>query len=211
MTALPRGVAEAEAGAFYAQLFAGGDPARAPFDLHALASVIALAAAEARLEGGPLAAHLGLQRPALVALLEAWFPRAETPWIGSDSAREPPHSITPEEERLASLLRSCASAPEPLAGQLSALLARRAQRPRHLWQDLGLQSRGELSRLMARHFAPLAARNRGDMKWKKFFSRALCDDGSFPICTAPSCSECDDVAACFGDEPGTALLALRRR
>jgi nitrogen fixation protein NifQ len=49
------------------------------------------------------------------------------------------------------------------------------------------------------------------MKWKKFFARALCLDGAFPICTAPSCGECDELDACFGDESGESLLAHLRR
>lgn len=39
----------------------------------------------------------------------------------------------------------------------------------HLWQDLGLFNRGELSRLLATHFPTLAAGNTQNMKWKKPF------------------------------------------
>jgi nitrogen fixation protein NifQ len=91
------------------------------------------------------------------------------------------------------------------------MIARRAQRPNHLWQDLGLRDRGELSLLMNRHFKPLALRNNQDMKWKKFLYRMICADASFTLCTAPSCRECDDFDVCFGDESGESLLARIRR
>jgi nitrogen fixation protein NifQ len=94
---------------------------------------------------------------------------------------------------------------------LAAIVARRAQRPNHLWQDLGLRHRRELSWLMERHFEPLATRNAADMKWKKFLYRMICRDTGFLICSAPICTECSDFDACFGDESGESLLASSRR
>jgi nitrogen fixation protein NifQ len=91
------------------------------------------------------------------------------------------------------------------------MIARRAQRPNHLWQDLGLDSRRDLSELMTRHFKPLAMRNTQDMKWKKFFYRTICSDAAYSLCTAPSCGECDDFDHCFGEETGQSLLARARR
>ena len=77
----------------------------------------------------------------------------------------------------------------------------------HLWQDLGLPERGMLTRLMAEHFAPLKARNHGDMRWKKFFYRELCAIAEVPICKSPSCAECVDQPVCFGPEEGPAIQA----
>ncbi len=98
----------------------------------------------------------------------------------------------------------------PLELHLAAMIARRAMRPNHLWQDLGLRNRGELSTLMGRHFTSLARRNVNDMKWKKFLYRMICRDEGFRLCTAPSCAECGDFAVCFGDESGESLLARNR-
>lgn len=47
----------------------------------------------------------------------------------------------------------------------------------HLWQDLGLWSRQDLSELMARNFPTLAAKANRDMKWKKFLYKQLCEQG----------------------------------
>ena len=73
---------------------------------------------------------------------------------------------------------------------------------KHLWQDLQLGSRAELSALMRRWFPALVAKNHGDMKWKKFLYRQLCEREAILICKSPSCAVCDDFAACFGPEDG---------
>lgn len=70
----------------------------------------------------------------------------------------------------------------------------------HLWQDLGLPSRAVLSSLMQTHFPSLAAKNVGDMKWKKFFYRQLCQRAGVPICKSPHCADCCDYRICFGPE-----------
>lgn len=70
----------------------------------------------------------------------------------------------------------------------------------HLWQDLGLASRAELSALMRRWFPALVARNDRDMKWKKFLYRQLCEREQVLICKSPSCTVCSDIQVCFGPE-----------
>ncbi|MAK91187.1 MAG: nitrogen fixation protein NifQ [Oleibacter sp.] len=70
----------------------------------------------------------------------------------------------------------------------------------HLWRDLGLQSRSELSQLMLQNFPTLAAANSGDMKWKKFFYKQLCEAGGGYVCRAPSCDQCSAYSDCFGPE-----------
>jgi nitrogen fixation protein NifQ len=70
----------------------------------------------------------------------------------------------------------------------------------HLWQDLQLASRAELSALMRRWFPALVAKNAGDMKWKKFLYRELCRQAEILICKAPSCAVCCDRPVCFGPE-----------
>jgi nitrogen fixation protein NifQ len=70
----------------------------------------------------------------------------------------------------------------------------------HLWQDLQLPSRRELSALFDRWFPALATKNRGDMKWKKFLYKQLCDREAVRVCVAPSCEVCADYAKCFGPE-----------
>jgi nitrogen fixation protein NifQ len=70
----------------------------------------------------------------------------------------------------------------------------------HLWQDLGLWSRKDLTRLMLENFKPLALRNSKDMKWKKFLYKQLCEAEGIYTCRAPSCEVCVDYRECFGPE-----------
>lgn len=73
----------------------------------------------------------------------------------------------------------------------------------HLWQDLQLGSRAELSALMRRWFPALVEKNRFDMKWKKFLYKQLCEREQVFVCKSPSCAVCCDHAVCFGpEEPG---------
>ena len=70
----------------------------------------------------------------------------------------------------------------------------------HLWQDLQLASRNELSALMRHWFPALVAKNHADMKWKKFLYRQLCEREEILICKSPSCAVCTDRPICFGPE-----------
>lgn len=83
---------------------------------------------------------------------------------------------------------------------LAHAIATAAMGENHLWQDLGLPSRKVLSELMTTHFPALAAKNVGDMKWKKFFYRQLCERSGIPICKSPHCADCCDFRICFGSE-----------
>jgi nitrogen fixation protein NifQ len=70
----------------------------------------------------------------------------------------------------------------------------------HLWQDMRLGSRAELSALMRHRFPALVEKNRADMKWKKFLYKQLCEREEIFICKSPSCGVCFDYAHCFGPE-----------
>jgi nitrogen fixation protein NifQ len=179
------------------------------FDTHVLACVYSLAIAEAQTSGTALSEGTGLTDAALRGTIAAVFPHAVRVLDDLGGCNE---LFVPEDERsLRELLMRFSSHRTPFQFHLAALIARRAMRPNHLWQDLGLRNRGELSALMRRHFQPLADRNVNDMKWKKFLYRMICRDEGFRLCTAPSCSECGDFAVCFGDESGESLLARNRR
>lgn len=174
------------------------------FDAHVLASALSLGLVEATAEGASVVSTVGIEATPLTALVGATFPHARPMFERLDPAERLHPAI--DEACLRDLLERSATAGSSLETALALIVARRAQRPNHLWQDLGLRHRRELSWLMSRHFEPLAARNTGDMKWKKFLYRTICRDDSFPICTSPTCTECSDYDGCFGDEKGETLL-----
>lgn len=70
----------------------------------------------------------------------------------------------------------------------------------HLWEDMGMPSREALSQLIKEHFPTLYFKNTGNLRWKKFFYKILCDRAKARICKAPSCGVCSDYALCHGPE-----------
>lgn len=92
----------------------------------------------------------------------------------------------------------CDPAPDRVA--LAEAVARACMGDDHLWHDLGLPSRAELSGLLHEHFPGLAARNVNNMRWKKFFYLQLCEQVGVRACRAPSCGVCAHYGDCFGSE-----------
>ncbi len=184
---------------------AGAASARDSFDLHVVASILAISIADAKARCSSLALTSGLDGGALERLAGELFPAAAAALSEMAGNAEPQPEI--EEISVIEILTACAGGSSDLVAPLAALVARRCLEPRHLWQDLGLRNRGELSRLMTRHFPDIKARNSGDMKWKKFLYRMVCAAEGFLLCPAPVCSECDDFVGCFGDEEGVAQLS----
>ncbi|ACI51340.1 NifQ family protein [Gluconacetobacter diazotrophicus PA1 5] len=175
------------------------------FDVHVLASILAIALIQSRERGLPLPGLVGLGGQDLVALVGAMLPGALSRF---QTMADLPAPVPDENESiLRDLLRRGTSEGSEWEYGLAAMVARRAMEPHHLWQDLGLRHRRELSWMLERHFEPLARRNTGDMKWKKFFFRLICRDEGYRLCSTPVCDECDDFDACFGAEDGESLLA----
>jgi nitrogen fixation protein NifQ len=102
-----------------------------------------------------------------------------------------------EVEDVVALLMAHATYPGVLAQYLAQALAVACMGPNHLWQDLGLGDRAQLNALMQEHFSSLKALNVGNMRWKKFFYRKLCELAEIPICKSPHCEQCEDQPLCF--------------
>ncbi|WP_455217983.1 nitrogen fixation protein NifQ [Kaarinaea lacus] len=83
---------------------------------------------------------------------------------------------------------------------MARIVAMACQGQDHLWQDMGLWSRSQLSELLMRNFHSLAVQNVKNMKWKKFLYKQLCITEGIYTCRAPSCEVCADYTNCFGSE-----------
>ena len=88
------------------------------------------------------------------------------------------------------------------------MIARRALEPNHLWEDLGLRNRGELTRLMARHFATLAVRNDKNMRRKRFIYRLMCENDGFVMCATPVCRIALTTTAASAPKRGPAVSTV---
>jgi nitrogen fixation protein NifQ len=86
------------------------------------------------------------------------------------------------------------------ACELVVFIATACMGDNHLWQDMQLPHRSALNELMQKNFPTLAAKNTGNMKWKKFFYKQLCERADIFICKSPSCGVCIDYDKCFGSE-----------
>lgn len=105
-----------------------------------------------------------------------------------------------EIDDLYGLLMDHAAGNAAAARQVAWRIATASMGENHLWEDLRLGNRDQLSALLRRHFPALHAKNTGNMKWKKFFYRQLCEREGLRICRAPSCGVCGDYPQCFGPE-----------
>lgn len=143
---------------------------------------------------GVLPAGLGLDGANFARLWQDFFPGPHWPLVNGH------HEDIPELEDIEHLLLDYRSGQRDSEVWLARIVACGCTGRDHLWQDLGLANRTELSLLMSVGFQPLAALNTGDMKWKKFIYRQYCARDGIYVCPAPSCGVCVDYPKCFSAE-----------
>ncbi|SAL60277.1 hydrogenase [Caballeronia arvi] len=80
---------------------------------------------------------------------------------------------------------------------LATIICAASLRPDHLWRDLGLSGRDDVTDMLTRHYPALVARNVTNMRWKKFLAAEVAHArGEAPTC-APGCPGCEDYAFCY--------------
>ncbi|SDC08091.1 nitrogen fixation protein NifQ [Paraburkholderia lycopersici] len=80
---------------------------------------------------------------------------------------------------------------------LAAIIARACLRPDHLWRDLGLRGRDDVTRMLERFFPEVVARNAEGLRWKKLLARELAQATGAAPGPAPGCPGCEDFGFCF--------------
>lgn len=169
-----------------------------PDDLATLAVAGAIETAHAH--GEPASRLLrGFDAREFTALLDALFPGASRRLAPTAGAAADADDLDTEFDDVLHLLMEAADPPRRETRWLACAIASATLFDNHLWQDLQLPDRQALSTLLATHFGALARRNTGNMRWKAFFYKQLCDR-SGAVCRSPSCGACDDYAECFGPE-----------
>ena len=146
-----------------------------------------------------LPAWMGLEPGDYVAMMTRHFPTvgARTPFPEPQTLSQP---LADEQADVADLLLRYRRGADRSERWLAWIVAAGCLGRDHLWQDLGLRSRQELTALMQDAFPALCALNDRDMKWKKFLYKRLCEETGIYTCRAPSCDACSDFAECFGPE-----------
>jgi nitrogen fixation protein NifQ len=143
--------------------------------------------------------ELGLASGQFAHLWQRHFPGLPLPALASYPTTKDP-TRTQEQQELRSLLLEYRADDEIEREWIADILVAGSMGCDHLWQDLGLWARSDLSALIERNFPDLFARNVHAMKWKKFFYKQLCAREGIYVCRAPSCELCVDYHACFGAE-----------
>lgn len=148
---------------------------------------------------GVLPDWLGLGRDGFIELLAFHFPGMDYHTL-LNPGRDLDAERFDERNELLQLLLANRAGKSRTETWMTEIVVNACQGQDHLWQDLGLWSRKDLSTLMQLNFPQLAARNDKDMKWKKFLYKQLCIAEGIYTCRAPSCEVCADYQQCFGPE-----------
>jgi nitrogen fixation protein NifQ len=80
---------------------------------------------------------------------------------------------------------------------VSSVLVQACLRPDHLWRDLGLSGREDVTALLARHYPGLMARNVRNLRWKQFLAYSAREHAGQPPSEAPGCPACEDYGVCY--------------
>jgi len=156
----------------------------------------------ARLIGAKLASgellHLGLARDLLGALTARHFPGAVEIEAFPERIADAQHQGFVDELRKLLLRHERPPVANALdAWCLATIIATACLRPDHLWRDLGLTGRDDVTEILTRHYPRLVARNVDNLRWKRFLAQQLAlAKGRAPE-PAPGCPGCEDFGLCF--------------
>lgn len=146
---------------------------------------------------------LGLPQSGLLSLVRQCFPEVSALQTLPESEYNRLRQSEPAGfEALVAFIDALGSAAAdvPHAEWLARTLAAACFGERHLWQDLGLASRDDLSRLLEQHFEPLYLRNQTNLRWKRFIFSEFAKQSADPALLPPGCSRCEQFPICFADD-----------
>ncbi len=166
---------------------------------HGLGDLIARMLSSQVASMGDMPRYLGLSKAEFTGLMKHHFPAVEVEQFDHHGKMLDPMR-SDEHSELRQLFITHADSDPQTAEWVADILIAGCMGGDHLWQDLGLWSRKDLTALIRSAFAPLADKNIHDMKWKKFFYKQLCIQEGVYTCRAPSCQVCADYQECFGPE-----------
>lgn len=161
--------------------------------------VLATMLASRTVAEGEMPSRLGLEPDEYEKMMALHFSSVQLPisFMGqSEDFSERGEEIT----ELSALLLSHGVDDSEETHWMAAIITAGCMGGNHLWQDMGLWSRKDLSALIQANFPALAAKNDKDMKWKKFFYKQLCIAEGIYVCRSPSCEVCPDYSDCFSPE-----------
>ncbi|RKE38760.1 nitrogen fixation protein NifQ [Paraburkholderia sp. BL23I1N1] len=148
-------------------------------------------------------ALLGLPQQAWRALLGRHFVHAALPVRLSALPRIDTNEHTAFVETLRALLLAHSSTTVNADDTrcLASIIAHACLRPDHLWRDLGLAGREEVTWMLTRYFPTLVELNVDNLRWKKFLAQQRALSLGLQPGPAPGCPGCEDYGHCFPGHP----------
>jgi nitrogen fixation protein NifQ len=144
---------------------------------------------------------LGLDAAGFSALIQRHFPGAPLTQTPEKPCFAPHEAFVHDLHALLMWHDRTASRHAADAHCLAMMIAAASLRPDHLWRDLGLDGRDDVTAMLDRHYPDLIARNVTNMRWKKFLAHQVAHaNGTMPAC-APGCPGCEDYAFCYPEKP----------
>jgi len=147
---------------------------------------------------GVLPAYMGLTPDLFKKMAQHFFPGVGLPALPDRTSDW--QQQMPEFNEMHALLAAFSADNEAERGWIAAIAIAGCLGHKHLWEDLGLFNRPDLTAMIAENFPELAAKNVRDMKWKKFIYKQLCEREGIIACPAPTCDACADFSICFASE-----------
>lgn len=142
-------------------------------------------------------ALLGIERPKWRALLARHFTRAVVPAALPFAVTMSGHAAFVRTLHALLLTHTSAAVHADDAHCLASIIAHACLRPDHLWRDLGLAGRDEVTWMLTRYFPSLVALNTANLRWKKFLAEQRALSLGLPPGPAPGCPGCEDYGHCF--------------
>jgi nitrogen fixation protein NifQ len=143
---------------------------------------------------------LGLGRSELDALIARHFPGAVTRAGLPHAMLWSPHWSFVSELRALLIAHDVTVVTHPAdAHCLATIIAAACLRPDHLWRDLGLSGREDVTAILERHYPRLVERNVHGLRWKKFLAQEVSLAHGRAVTGAPGCPGCEDFGFCYPD------------
>lgn len=144
-------------------------------------------------------ALLGLLQPAWRELLERHFVYAHATVPALPPIDTGEHSAFVETLHALLLTHASTAVDADDAHCLASIIAHACLRPDHLWRDLGLAGRDEVTWMLTRYFPTLVVLNVANLRWKKFLAQQRALSLGLQPGPAPGCPGCEDYGHCFPD------------
>jgi|APMI01.1.fsa_nt_gi nitrogen fixation protein NifQ len=100
--------------------------------------------------------------------------------------------------------------PDDAHARLADWFASASMGSHHLWQDLGVQARPEVSRLLSLAFPALFASNTHNLRWKRHLFLSLGQSLGQPGLRPPKCDHCEDFEVCMGMPAPPTVVTIKR-